>query len=127
MAYTVTCALTVTCIHCNCPPTLQPPATTVAAAHRNIEAPHDGAPYNLFLILRFGALKLYAASAVRALLRQRNADPLIHARRARAAGVLAVVTTGFAAGPLRIGLQPAPGMRRSLPLTGPQGRLQFLP
>src|SRR5438552_18613720 len=90
-------------------PPLHPPATTVAAAHGNIKAPHDRAPYNLFLILRFGALKLYAASAVRALPRQRNADPLIHARRARAAGVLAVVTAGFAAGPFRMGLRSAPG------------------
>ena len=108
-------------------PPLHPPATILATAHGNIEATHDGTPYNLFLILCFGALPCYAASAMRALLRQRDVDWLIHARRARTAGVLAVDTAGFATGPFRIGLELAPGMRRGLPLTGAQGGFQFLP
>jgi hypothetical protein len=62
-------------------PPLHPAATTPAATHRNIEAAHHRAPYNLFLILRFAALKLYATSAMRTLLRQRDTDRFIDAGR----------------------------------------------
>src|SRR5437879_13750040 len=99
-------------------PPLPPPATTVAAAHGNIEAPHNGAPYNLFLILRFGARKLYDASAMRALLRQRNADPLIHARRARAAGLLDVVPGGVGGRAFWMGIAWVSGMRRDIACAG---------
>jgi hypothetical protein len=50
-------------------PPLHPPATIPAATHSNIEAAHHGAPDNVFLILRFAALKLYPTSTVRTLLR----------------------------------------------------------
>ena len=60
-------------------PPLHPAATTTAAAHGNIEAAHHGAPNNLFLILRFAPLKLYATSAMRTLLRQRDTDLCINA------------------------------------------------
>src|SRR5207249_7223570 len=45
-------------------PPLYLAATTTAATHSYIEAAHQGAPYNLFLILRFVALKLDRASAM---------------------------------------------------------------
>ena len=53
-------------------PPLHPAATTAAATHCNIETAHHGAPDNVFLILRFAALKLYPTSTMGALFRQRH-------------------------------------------------------
>jgi hypothetical protein len=39
---------------------LHPAPTSPAVAHRNVEAAHHSPPYDVFLILRFATLRLYA-------------------------------------------------------------------
>src|SRR5216683_6805461 len=96
-------------------------ASAIAAAtHGDIETTYDGPPDNVFLILRFAAFRLHAAAAMRAVLRQCNRDPFIHARRDGAACLSAVAAARFAARPLRVGLWVAPRMGRGLTLAGTQ-------
>ena len=76
---------------------LHPASAIAAAAHRDIETAHHGAPHNLFLMLRFVALKLHAAATMGALRRQRHGDRFIHARRDGAAGLPPIAPARFAA------------------------------
>src|ERR1041385_5564443 len=107
--------------------TLHPPPAIAAAAHGDIETAHDASADDLLLILSFAAFLFHAVATMRTPLRQWNDDPFIHARRDRAAGVPAVVATGFAARALRINFWVAPRMRRGLTLAGAQGGFQFPP
>jgi hypothetical protein len=73
---------------------LHSPLTLAAAAHGNIKATHDGLPDNILLILRFAAFRLHSA-AMRAVLREWNLDPFIHACRDRAARLPSVAAAWF--------------------------------
>jgi len=107
-------------------PPLHPTAAFPTTAHSNIKAAHHGAPYDLFLILPFVALKFHAASATRAALRQCYADLFIEAPGNGAAGSASVGATGFPAWKLRVGFRLPTRVGRSLALARPQRRFQFL-
>src|SRR6266849_1016462 len=99
---------------------LHPPPALAAATHSDVETAHDGSPNNLFLILCFAALRLYAPAAIRAVRRQWNRDLFIHALRNRAACLPTIAAARFAAGPLRVGFRIAARMWCGLPLAGAQ-------
>src|SRR5690349_13697934 len=107
-------------------PALHLAAAPAAAAHGDIKAAHHGAPYDLFLILRFGVLCLYAASATRAARGQRNVERFIDARREGAAGSSTVGAAGFPAWGLGVQFQFPARMRCGLSLARPQRCFQFL-
>jgi len=77
-----------------------------ATTHGDIETTHHGPSDNLFLILRFAAFRLYAAAAMRTVIRQGDLDAFIHARRDGAACLSAIVAARFTAGSLRVGFWP---------------------
>src|SRR5207248_1799970 len=104
---------------------LHSPPTLAAAAHGNIETAHYSAPDNLFLILCFAAFHLHTAAAMRAVLRQWNRDPFIHARRNGTARLSAIAATQSTAWALRVAFWCAARMRRRLPLAGAQRCFQF--
>src|SRR6266849_9400546 len=106
---------------------LHSPLAVAAVAHGDIETAHHGPADNLFLILGFAAFPLHAATAMRAVLRQRNRDLFIHPRWGGAACLPTVVAARFPARPLGIGFWVTPRMRRRLTLAGAQRGFQFPP
>ena len=105
---------------------LHPPLAIAAAAHRDIETAHYGAPDNLFLILGFAAFRFHAAAAMRAALRQRNRDR--SSTRAGMGGKPAGHSGGLDCGLGAAGwFWCAARMRCGLALAGAQRGFQFPP
>jgi hypothetical protein len=102
-----------------------------AAAHRDMETAHDGAPDNLFLILRLAAFRFHAATTMRTALRQRNRNLFIHPRRDKAARLPAIVSalrvrrvSGCVLGGRANGARPAACWRATpLPVPSADARL----
>ena len=108
-------------------PALHPPLTLRAVADLDIEAPHDGAYHRqVFLILRLDARHGDGAAAIRTRRRDRRRKRLVDTGRTTAAGFLAVVRTGAAAGTPTASLRSVLGEGGSLPEPGATRRRQLL-
>jgi hypothetical protein len=83
-------------------PALHPLLAMLTAADGNVEAPHPGAPHDLFLVLRFHPLDREWPPAVGALRRSIDLDLFVYMIRDRPLMVGAMGLTGLA--PRRLGI-----------------------
>src|SRR5712691_1817933 len=93
--------------------------TLLTAADGNVEAPHPGAPHDLFLVLRFHPFDRERPSAIGALRRRLDLDLFVYMIRDRPLIVGAVGLTGLAPGSLGMVLRLAARERSGLALGSP--------